>query len=123
MRAAVFLFALCAAIAAPAHAVWAEIGEQSEALLSKGGYMTGQDLYSAGKGAMLIGYVMAIHDADRGAKTGFMNNYCVPDSVKSIQLADVAFKHLDMYPETRHESAAYLVRKSFVAVWPCRRQN
>lgn len=97
-----------------------KIPDIADAVMSSGGYMSGNDLYKHGKNSdLFIGYVMGIYDADRGAKARAVANYCVPDKVKSNQLSDVVYKYFEQNPQNRHESASYLVRTSFRNVWPC----
>jgi hypothetical protein len=105
-------------IAFPAYAQFDQLFEQAEAALASGGYMTGQDIYALGNRAFFQAYVLGVYDADRGAAPR-TKSYCVPDSVKSGQLTDVAFKYFQQHPEIRHESAAYVVRRALVSVWSC----
>jgi hypothetical protein len=116
MKCSYILFSL--AIASPAYAQFDQVIETAEAAFAAGGYMTGQDLYASGNRAFFKGYVLGVYDADRGAAPR-SRSYCVPDSVKSGQLTDVAFKYFEQHPEIRHESAAYVVRRAFLAVWSC----
>jgi len=64
-----------------------------------------------------VGMDMETDDFNEFANIMF--GHCVPTEASSQQLRDVAVKYLAAHPETRHESARFLVWQALVEAFPC----
>ena len=87
-------------------------------------YLSGNQLYaycSSNKTAANF-YVMGIVDADSNLSNRRLISrrmICPSPAVEAGQMRDIVCKRLMLNPEDRDMSAAYLVRMSLSAVFPC----
>ncbi len=64
--------------------------------------------------AVALGYVMGVHDADRGV------THCSPLEATNGQINDMVRKFLMNNPQVRHTAADAIVSHVLKAQWPCR---
>lgn len=50
---------------------------------------------------------------------GVLLSSCVPAEASNEQLRDVVTKHIRENPETRHESARFLIWEAYIQAFPC----
>ena len=46
-------------------------------------------------------------------------HHCIPNEASNLQLQDVVVKYLIEHPNTRHESARFLIWEAYVEAFPC----
>lgn len=77
-------------------------------------YKNGETTYLAGH---YMGYVQGVADAINGEL------FCIPNSVKNMQLFDIVGKSLEQYPELRHKTKSWLVATALRKSYPCARPS
>jgi hypothetical protein len=84
-------------------------------------YYTGQALFEACQSdrGLCLGYVIATADAMVKSPVADLRA-CIPKTVSSGQVRDVAFQYLTANPQERHFSASSLVAVAIGTAFPCR---
>lgn len=83
-------------------------------------FLTGNDLHQKCLDRSAQLYVLGVFDALSIAEGGISNVVlCVPTSVVSTQISDIACKFISENPASRHLNASALVARSIHLAYPC----